>query len=1003
MNILAIRFSNINSLKGLQELDFTTKPLSNSGIFAITGPTGSGKTTVLDVITLALFSKIPRVNEGISKAFIEKTGLILTRNTKEAFAEVKYQCKQGIFTSRWGIAASRTGRLQDYTLELSDVNGDILDLKKSEVPQKNEELIGLNYDQFVKAIVLAQGDFDAFLKAKGDERGRLLERITGSWIYRELGKAAYQKNKSLGMQLEILQEQEALHKEKLLSDEAFKELILQLEHCEQQIQQSGKEVQKLKEHETLKNELLLLGKTIESKENECTLTKEKLNVFLSEKGGLMLKHSKLAPYQKELWEWQKLKKEKEELEKRFQLLEKEIENDKKEGQSIKDEIQNLTGSQLPPSEAIEAFQQKVLAIQEKLNEAATLKKNAQLQIKSFNSEFPFLTKLTNPDDAIKEAAQIKTSCMQKLDELTTTLNPDIQENPQEKLRLMKHYYDISKDYVSAQKILDAKLEQISKIKEECLALQNLLPAYPQQISDFKSNLEKEELILSSLQKDQTIRDLTANFDKQRALLMDGLPCPLCGATEHPYSHTSPLIDDELDKKVKEAKLSTDKLKKKIASLETEFNQHSQNLKKNEDSLKNLENSYNDEKEKASLLLDKLPEKYKKDNISNLVNKINLLMEQTNQYVDLKNEVKRLNELLVQLEDLKNHSLQAQIFDKELKETFKGDNIISHCQSFVNRMTKNETHLLNRGKEKTKLEETTASVKKAFQTITTSLKSTLPGYPEPEDALADLLDEKTFASLKETENKLKEQQAAIETELKVHKNNFEQKKQNDNSLLIEEVIKQRNDKENSLKELNKQRDSLVSQKSIQEQTQKALQDLNVKISSQKLQNEKWVLLNKYIGDAEGKKFSIFAQQITLKQLAIHSNKRLKMLSDRYLLALPDEKEDDSLVVIDTHMADMRRSVKSLSGGESFLISLSLALALSDLAAQQVEIKCLFIDEGFGSLDKLTLDQTIDTLEKLQYETKKTIGVISHVEAMQERITTQVRIEKGGQGHSHITVV
>ncbi|NLF44221.1 MAG: hypothetical protein GX587_16130 [Bacteroidales bacterium] len=1003
MNILTIRFSNINSLKGAQELDFTSKPLSNSGIFAITGPTGSGKTTILDVITLALFSKIPRVNEGISKAFIEKTGLILTRNTKEAYAEVKYQCKQGIFTSRWGIAVSRTGRLQDYTLELSDVNGEILDLKKSEVPQKNEELIGLNYDQFVKAIVLAQGDFDAFLKAKGDERGRLLERITGSWIYRELGKAAYQKNKSLGMQLEILQQQEALHKEKLLSDEAYKELILQLEHCELQIQQSGKEIQKLKEQETLKNELLLLGKTIESKEKEYKLTKEKLNEFLSEKGGLMLKHSKLAPYQKELWEWQKLKKEKEELEKHFQLLEKEIENDKKEGQSIKDEIQNLTGSQLPPSEALEAFQQKVLAIQEKLNEAATLKKNAQLQIKSFTSEFPFLTKLSNPDDVIKEASQIKTSRLQKLDKLTSTLDPDILENPQEKLRLMKHYYDISKDYVASQKILDTKLEQISKIKEECLAVQNLLPAYPKQITDFKSKLEKEELILISLQKDQTIRDLTANFDKQRALLMDGLPCPLCGATEHPYSHTSPLIDDELDKKVKEVKLLTDKLKKNIASLETEFNQHSLNLKKNEDSLKNLEISYNAEKEKASHLLDELPEIFKKDKISNLVDKFNLLMEQTNQYVDLKNEVKRLNEMLIQLEDWKNYSLKFQTFEKELKETFKGDNIISYCQSFINRMTKNETHLLNLGKEKTKLEETTTSVKNAFQTITTSLKSTLPGYSEPEDALADLLDEKTFASLKETENKLKEQQAAIDTELKVHKNNFELKKQNDNSLLIEEVIKQRNEKENSLKELNKQRDSLVSQKSIQEQTLKALDDLEIKIRGQKQQNEKWVLLNKYIGDAEGKKFSIFAQQITLKQLAIHSNKRLRMLSDRYLLALPEEKEDDSLVVIDTHMADMRRSVKSLSGGESFLISLSLALALSDLAAQQVEIKCLFIDEGFGSLDKLTLDQTIDTLEKLQYETKKTIGVISHVEAMQERITTQVRIEKGGQGHSSITVV
>jgi DNA repair protein SbcC/Rad50 len=108
----------------------------------------------------------------------------------------------------------------------------------------------------------------------------------------------------------------------------------------------------------------------------------------------------------------------------------------------------------------------------------------------------------------------------------------------------------------------------------------------------------------------------------------------------------------------------------------------------------------------------------------------------------------------------------------------------------------------------------------------------------------------------------------------------------------------------------------------------------------------------------------------------------------------EQVQHSLVVIDTNMGDMRRSVKSLSGGETFLVSLSLALALSDLTSKTVEIGSLFIDEGFGSLDKLTLDHTMDTLEKLQYETGKAIGVISHVDAMQERITTQIKVEKGG---------
>ena len=129
----------------------------------------------------------------------------------------------------------------------------------------------------------------------------------------------------------------------------------------------------------------------------------------------------------------------------------------------------------------------------------------------------------------------------------------------------------------------------------------------------------------------------------------------------------------------------------------------------------------------------------------------------------------------------------------------------------------------------------------------------------------------------------------------------------------------------------------------------------------------------------------------------------MLNDRYQLDIPEKDKDDSLSVIDTHMGDLKRSVKSLSGGESFLVSLALALALSDLASRQVDIKSLFIDEGFGSLDRLTLDMTIDTLEKLQFETSKTIGVISHIEAMQERIATQIRLTRNGQGYSSMEIV
>ena len=128
-----------------------------------------------------------------------------------------------------------------------------------------------------------------------------------------------------------------------------------------------------------------------------------------------------------------------------------------------------------------------------------------------------------------------------------------------------------------------------------------------------------------------------------------------------------------------------------------------------------------------------------------------------------------------------------------------------------------------------------------------------------------------------------------------------------------------------------------------------------------------------------------------------------LSDRYRIDQPTDEEDDSLVAIDEHMGRQRRSIKTLSGGETFILSLALALALSDLASRNIEINSLFIDEGFGTLDPETLDQTLDTLEVLQAESSKMIGVISHVESLKERIATQIQLTQNGQGYSNLKIV
>ncbi|MFO7745268.1 MAG: SbcC/MukB-like Walker B domain-containing protein, partial [Psychroflexus sp.] len=184
----------------------------------------------------------------------------------------------------------------------------------------------------------------------------------------------------------------------------------------------------------------------------------------------------------------------------------------------------------------------------------------------------------------------------------------------------------------------------------------------------------------------------------------------------------------------------------------------------------------------------------------------------------------------------------------------------------------------------------------------------------------------------------------------------------------------------------------------------LKRIEESIAEEQKANRKWEILNKLIGDATGTEFNKFAQDLSLQRLIHLGNKRLKHLNDRYELDryLPNE-DKDQLYVIDHHMGGMRRSVKTLSGGETFLMSLALALGLSDLASRNVEINSLFIDEGFGTLDPETLDVTLDTLEKLQAESNKTIGIISHVSTLKERIQTQIVLDRNAQGYSQLKVI
>ncbi|MGI4735975.1 MAG: AAA family ATPase [Janthinobacterium lividum] len=174
-----------------------------------------------------------------------------------------------------------------------------------------------------------------------------------------------------------------------------------------------------------------------------------------------------------------------------------------------------------------------------------------------------------------------------------------------------------------------------------------------------------------------------------------------------------------------------------------------------------------------------------------------------------------------------------------------------------------------------------------------------------------------------------------------------------------------------------------------------------LAARQLEQQRWQDLAEQIGSAKGDKFSQFAQGLTLSHLARLANLRLQQLTPRYtILKTPDRNLE--LQIIDHDQADTRRPMASLSGGESFLVSLALALGLSELAGYKARIESLFIDEGFGSLDPDSLNTALDALERLQHSGKM-IGIISHVADLKDRIGTQIRVQPGAGGNSTVRVV
>src|SRR5690554_230523 len=215
----------------------------------------------------------------------------------------------------------------------------------------------------------------------------------------------------------------------------------------------------------------------------------------------------------------------------------------------------------------------------------------------------------------------------------------------------------------------------------------------------------------------------------------------------------------------------------------------------------------------------------------------------------------------------------------------------------------------------------------------------------------------------------------------------------------ELNQQREEIDTQLSELNRQFGTLENTLKTDENNRQTQQTLLASIEKQRAHYDQWLQLDSLIGSATGSKYRKFVQGLTLDHLISLANLQLAVLHNRYQLSRREQGELE-IEIVDTWQGDTRRDTRTLSGGESFLVSLALALALSELVSQKTRIDSLFLDEGFGTLDNETLEMALNALDNLNAE-GKTISIISHVEALKERIPVQIKVRKSaGMGYSSL---
>lgn len=954
MKILAIRLKNLTSIEGTVEVDFMAEPLHSAGIFAISGPTGAGKSTLLDALCLALYDKAPRFATSVENVNLADVGdnqinqsdvrNLLRRGTSDGYAEVDFLGIDGRrYRSRWSVRRTRNkinGSLQPQTLEVKE-----LDTEKEFQGTKKElliqlvELVGLTYEQFTRTVLLAQNDFATFLKSKGAAKAELLEKLTGTGVYSRISQEVYARNKAAQEEVTLIQNR--MNVIELMPEE----------------------------------ELLAL-----QKEKELSIEKRAAGIKLLAEQNEQLNVVRSLKIQEELWK--KKQQEEQEEQAREKVLQgaltsqeeglvhfkaqwEAIQPDLKKVRQLDVQIQSQQSSYIQSQQILQAANRQVAEQEQKMRVAAE-----QLQV-SYSSLNRLLSHV-----GIEEALQLE-QVEEILRQEESKLAAATSTNEERLLRLNSFGYPLlAEEQVKLQKEL-TRQQNIRQLTETQTKAKTEIERLEKEVANCLKQLTEQETALKVTQRLYENARMAVGKDVKalRRQLQEGEACPVCGSTAHPYHQEQEVVDTL------------------FRSIEQEYNVASTNYQQMNNRSIALQRDLAHQKTVDGQIAEQLAALYKAG-------------------IEAGNEEqiqRRLAELAIRILEYRNLYAEWQRSDEEIKK------MRAHCEALRENVSlcRLAMQKVSSAKEQLVILQNAASaelkrfevIEKALNVLRQERSQLLKGKSadEAEAAVAkrekelNLALEKARKEVEAVHNRLSGLQGEMKQIALAIGELQEQYKKIESPELLPEIIKKQQEEN-----LNIERALSTMEARLLQQAKNKLtvEQIAKELAEKQTVAERWAKLNKLIGSADGAKFKVIAQSYTLNLLLLHANQHLSYLSKRYKLQqVPDTL---ALQVIDCDMCDEIRTVYSLSGGESFLISLALALGLSSLSSNNLKVESLFIDEGFGSLDAESLRTAMEALEQLQMQGRK-IGVISHVQEMSERISVQVQVHKKVNGKSVLTVV